>query len=226
MPTEDYLAVSEVVSIGTFYQHFSFHPMGKHVIRVCLTTACLVNGGHRLLKAFSDSLGIGLEEIIPDGLFSLRQTQCMGQCADSPCFTIDEDTYIRPDPGQIPALLKPYRDNLVCQPISVLGNPLVNELTVFSGLASERTIEFGEYRKKGGYRGIERILESLSPEAVLSEIERSGLSGRGGSGIPDLPGFGALGGHFVGFRMDGASFSWFSTNPCASAFSLSIRGST
>ncbi|MDA8150152.1 MAG: NAD(P)H-dependent oxidoreductase subunit E [Nitrospiraceae bacterium] len=181
MPNEHYLEVSEIVSIGTFYQHFSFHPMGKHVIRVCLTTPCLLNGARKLLKAFSDHLGIGLEETSSDGLFSLQQSQCMGQCADSPCFMIDEDTHIKVSPDQIPALLEPYRKNLTCQPAHVLGKPMLNEPTIFSGLTSERTISFEDYRAKGGYQAFERVLRSMSPEAVLSEIERSGLSGRGGA---------------------------------------------
>jgi len=181
MPNEDYLEVSEIVSIGTFYQHFSFHPMGKHVIRVCLTTPCLLNGARKLLKAFSDHLGIGLEETSSDGLFSLQQSQCMGQCADSPCFMIDEDTHIKVSPDQIPALLEPYRKNLACQPAYVLGKPMLNEPTIFSGLTSERTISFEDYRAKGGYQALERVLLSMSPEAVLAEIERSGLSGRGGA---------------------------------------------
>ncbi len=181
MPNEHYLEVSEIVSIGTFYQHFSFHPMGKHVIQVCLTTPCLLNGARKLLKAFSDHLGIGLEETSSDGLFSLRQSQCIGQCADSPCFIIDEDTHTKVRPEEIPSLLESYRKNLTCQPVHVLGKPMLNEPTIFSGLTSETTITFEDYRAKGGYQAFERVLRSMSPEAVLSEIERSGLSGRGGA---------------------------------------------
>lgn len=184
IPTEDYLAISEVVSIGTFYQHFSFHPMGKHIIRVCLTTSCLANGAHKLMESIADQLGISLEETTPDGMFSLRQDQCMGHCADAPCFMIDEDTYLHTRLEEIPELLDNYIKDPVCQPIRPLGSPLQNEPVVFSGLSSITTAFMEGYLPRGGYRAFERALHTLSQEDILAEIEKSGLSGRGGGGFP------------------------------------------
>lgn len=184
VPTEDYLAISEVVSIGTFYQHFAFHPMGKHVVRVCLTTSCLVNGAQRLLRAIMEHLGIGLEETTPDGVFSLRQDQCMGHCADAPCLMVDEDTFLRLRPEDIPACLDKYRERIGYQPSRPLGSPLQNEPVVFSGLTGTTTAWISDYRSRGGYQAFEHVLRTVSPEGVLSEIEQSGLTGRGGGAFP------------------------------------------
>lgn len=192
MPTEDYLAVSEVVSIGTFYQHFVFHPTGKHVVRVCMATACLVNGSARLLMSIARHLGIGLEETTSDGLFSLHQDQCIGHCADAPCFMIDGDSYKSPLPGEIPFLLDDYAKRPECQPLPPPERLLQNEPVVFAGLASPTTAFMKEYRDRGGYRSLERTVLSLSPEDILAEIEKSGLSGRGGGGFPAFKKFASV----------------------------------
>jgi NADH-quinone oxidoreductase subunit F len=42
----------------------------------------------------------------------------------------------------------------------------------------------GSYRDHGGYAGLARAIERLSPEGVLAELERAGLRGRGGAGFP------------------------------------------
>ncbi|MDO8368504.1 MAG: NADH-quinone oxidoreductase subunit NuoF [Saprospiraceae bacterium] len=40
------------------------------------------------------------------------------------------------------------------------------------------------YRKNGGYRSVEKALKTMSPEAVVEEVKKSGLRGRGGAGFP------------------------------------------
>ena len=88
------LSVSDILGIGTFYQHFVFHPTGKNSVRVCLTTPCLFRGGKTTFETLSKSLGIGLEETTPDGLFTLYPAQCLGQCSEAPSFSINDDVYV------------------------------------------------------------------------------------------------------------------------------------
>ncbi|MCK6690662.1 MAG: NADH-quinone oxidoreductase subunit NuoF, partial [Thermoanaerobaculia bacterium] len=40
------------------------------------------------------------------------------------------------------------------------------------------------YRKHGGYRAVEKALKTMSPDAVVEEVKKSGLRGRGGAGFP------------------------------------------
>ena len=49
------------------------------------------------------------------------------------------------------------------------------------GAPAARTLE--EYRRAGGYQALERVLQQLSPDQVLGQIEASGLRGRGGAGM-------------------------------------------
>ncbi|MFT4022638.1 MAG: hypothetical protein QM664_02495 [Flavihumibacter sp.] len=40
------------------------------------------------------------------------------------------------------------------------------------------------YRREGGYRAVEKALKNMSPEAIVEEVKKSGLRGRGGAGFP------------------------------------------
>src|ERR1700761_9203810 len=43
---------------------------------------------------------------------------------------------------------------------------------------------FDVYRQKGGYRSVEKALKTMDPAAVVEEVKKSGLRGRGGAGFP------------------------------------------
>src|SRR6266567_821507 len=40
------------------------------------------------------------------------------------------------------------------------------------------------YRANGGYEAIKKVLDSMSPDDVISEVKKSSLRGRGGAGFP------------------------------------------
>ena len=178
------LSSSDILGIGTFYQHFVFHPVGKNSVRVCLTTPCLFKGGNHLFKTISKTLGIGLEETTPDGLFTLYPAQCLGQCSAAPSFMINEDVYVDFPVEKIPDLFEEYRKGRVCQPVYPGGKPLANKPVVFEGLMSAETMYLEGYRRKKGYQAFETLLKEGDPEKAIGEIERSGLAGRGGGAFP------------------------------------------
>lgn len=118
------MSQSDLLGVGTFYQYFSFHKEGRHIIRVCLATPCVYCGGKGLLSALQDELGIGLDETTPDGVFSLKPAQCVGQCHEAPTLVIDTNIHNNVTPEEIPALLKQYRAGTVApQPATPMGPP-------------------------------------------------------------------------------------------------------
>ena len=87
------ISVSTINGVVTFYSRFSTEPKGKHIIGVCLGTACYVRGSQEILDAVSKELEIGVGETTKDGQFTLQATRCLGACGLAPVFTIGEDVY-------------------------------------------------------------------------------------------------------------------------------------
>jgi NADH:ubiquinone oxidoreductase subunit E len=83
------LPLSRVYNIATFYKAFSLKPRGKHVITVCMGTACHVRGAPRILEELERVLGIKAGETSGDGLFTLETVACLGACALGPIVVSD-----------------------------------------------------------------------------------------------------------------------------------------
>jgi len=103
------LPVSRVYGVATFYSFFSTVPQGRHVILVCMGTACYVRGAERVLNELKKELGIDLDQTTPDGMFSLRTARCIGACGMAPAVVVDEDVYSQVKPEHVKDMLKKYR---------------------------------------------------------------------------------------------------------------------
>jgi len=99
---------SEVAGVVGFYSFFSTVPRGKHLIRVCLGTACYVRGG-KLVEALKQELGIDVGGTTEDRLFSLEVARCFGACGLAPTIMIGEEVRQRVKPARIRAILEEYR---------------------------------------------------------------------------------------------------------------------
>jgi NADH:ubiquinone oxidoreductase subunit E len=99
---------SEVAGVVGFYSYFSTVPRGRHLVRVCLGTACYVRGGKLVLEGLKDELGIEVGGTTPDGQFSLEVARCFGACGLAPTIMIDEDVHQRVKPLKLRAILEQY----------------------------------------------------------------------------------------------------------------------
>ena len=104
---------SEVAGVVGFYSFFSTVPRGKHLVRVCLGTACYVRGGKQVLAALRDLLRIEVGETTPDRQFSLDVGRCFGACGLAPVIMIDEDVHQRVKPTRLGRILDGYRQEAV-----------------------------------------------------------------------------------------------------------------
>lgn len=86
-------SVAKINGVVTFYSHFSIEPKGKHIIGVCLGTACYVRGSQLIIDEIRKMLQIEPGETSTDGKFSLEATRCIGACGLAPVFTIDGKVY-------------------------------------------------------------------------------------------------------------------------------------
>jgi len=81
--------LSVVYHVATFYTAFSLTPRGKHLIQICMGTACHVRGAKNVLSHFERMLKIGPGETTNDLLFSLETVNCLGACALGPVIVVD-----------------------------------------------------------------------------------------------------------------------------------------
>jgi NADH-quinone oxidoreductase subunit E len=87
------ISENEVYGVATFYTQFRFHPPGRHRLRVCLGTACHVNGGVQMLDTVERRLEIKPGETTADGEYDLERVACLGCCALAPVVTLDASIY-------------------------------------------------------------------------------------------------------------------------------------
>ena len=100
---------SEVTGV-TFFTGAKILGRGKHVIRVCLGTACYVRGGKDILDALKKALKIDVGQTTEDRLFTLDVGRCFGACGLAPVVMIDDETFQRVKPAKINELLAPYAE--------------------------------------------------------------------------------------------------------------------
>jgi NADH:ubiquinone oxidoreductase subunit E len=85
------VAPSTVYGVVSFYSFFTMIPRGKHLIKVCIGTACYVRGAGKLLEDVADTLKIKVGQTTPDGLYTLEPCRCLGVCSQAPAVMIDDD---------------------------------------------------------------------------------------------------------------------------------------
>ena len=101
----------DIIGVATFYRSFSLEPRGKHLVTVCMGTACHVRGGPKILEEFERKLDIETGETTEDGQFSLETVACLGCCAIGPVVVVDGDYHAQTSIRKVGSILKKYRKN-------------------------------------------------------------------------------------------------------------------
>ena len=96
----------QVYGVASFYDAFHLTPRGKHLIRVCLGTACYLRGSSRVLEAVERELGIKDGGTTPDLEFSIQSVRCLGACALAPVMIIGERYFDKMTPTKVSRVLK------------------------------------------------------------------------------------------------------------------------
>ena len=100
---------STVYGVITFYNQFRLKPMGEHLIRLCVGTACHVSNAKLLVDTVQDELGIEVGETTDDGIFTLFTVACLGCCSLAPVMMIDEETHGRLTPAAVRRIIRGIR---------------------------------------------------------------------------------------------------------------------
>jgi len=83
------ISESEIFGVLSFYKAFTLEPRGKHLITICMGTACHVRGAQAILDEFERKLGIKAGETSEDKMFTLETVNCVGACALGPIIIAD-----------------------------------------------------------------------------------------------------------------------------------------
>jgi NADH-quinone oxidoreductase subunit F len=88
------ITASQIAGVASFYSQFRHRPMGRHLVRVCVGTACHVAGAGAVYDAFREHLGIeGEADTDRARRFTVEKVACLGCCTLAPVVQIDEVTY-------------------------------------------------------------------------------------------------------------------------------------
>lgn len=102
------IPLSQIYRVASFYTAMSLTPRGRHLVSICMGTACHVRGSPRLLDRITDILKIQPGETSADGRFTLKTVNCLGCCALGPVMEVDGKYHGKMVPAQAGEVLKNY----------------------------------------------------------------------------------------------------------------------
>lgn len=103
------IPASDIEGVATFYSQIFRQPVGRHVIKVCDSMVCYINGHEQVMAAIKDKYGIGVGETTPDNRFTLIPVCCLGNCDKGATMMVDDDTHGGLTPESVVALLEEYK---------------------------------------------------------------------------------------------------------------------
>jgi len=169
---------------------------GRRVVSVCVGTGCRANGAREVyaaLRAQAEKHGVACEE-------QSRATGCLGFCQCGPLLSVAPEgiVYQHVRVADVPEIVE--RTLLGGETVERLlyvdpatGRPCRTEEEIPFYHRQQRVLlrdnalldptSIDDYIALGGYSALCRAFE-MGPVAVLEEVKRSGLRGRGGAGFP------------------------------------------
>ena len=102
------IPLSQVYSVATFFKAFSLEPRGRHLVHVCLGTACHVRGAVRIKEEIERELDIKPGDTTKDFKYTLETVNCVGACALGPIVIIDGQYSGQMKTDKVKTLLESY----------------------------------------------------------------------------------------------------------------------
>lgn len=107
---------SDVAGVATFYSMFFERPVGRYILDVCTTLSCSLIGAEHLVDYLAKKLGIRVGETTPDGIFTLRTVECLGDCGNAPVMMVGETYYENLTPERLDGILDDLRNRAGAHP--------------------------------------------------------------------------------------------------------------
>jgi NADH-quinone oxidoreductase subunit E len=111
---------SHVYSVATFYNAFSLFPKGRHIVSVCLGTACHVKGAGEILSYLRRKMNADSTGTTEDLEFTIEDVRCLGCCSIAPVIKVDDEVYGHTSPEKALEVLEEIVSSQ-CPALSGLG---------------------------------------------------------------------------------------------------------
>lgn len=116
------VAPIRVYEIATFYTMFNLQPVGKYHVQLCTTTPCWLRGSDDVVAACKQATGIKtFGETSEDGLFTLKEVECLGACVNAPIVQVNDDYFEDMDAARTVALIEDLKAGKPLPPAGSLG---------------------------------------------------------------------------------------------------------
>jgi len=158
------IAQTEVYEVATFYHHFDVVKEGEDAppaltVRVCETLSCSMAGGEELLKKLPAILGKDVRVVA---------APCIGRCSEAPAVCVGQNAFGH---ATVESVAESVRARAITPATATARGPVC--------------VRFAQYLAEGGYQTYLDVASGKrDAEAVLAEMEHSGLRGLGGAGFP------------------------------------------
>ncbi len=172
------LSAAQVHDTASFYTMFRLKPEGKTLIEVCTTLSCALGGAEELVEHACRKLGVKPGETTADGKFTVKGVECLAACGGAPAVQVNGEWLEHATPADVDKVIAGGR---VTRSFAWPKSP--GEHILFSNVWKENSTSLAVYEAGGGYAKLAEWLKR-EPEAIVEEVKKSGLRGRGGAGFP------------------------------------------
>lgn len=100
---------TDVFEVVGFYTLFYNKPVGKWVLQVCDDVPCCFLGAEDTITALQNKLGVGLDEVTPDGMFTIQRVKCVANCDRAPIVQANLEYYRNITADKVDELLSELR---------------------------------------------------------------------------------------------------------------------
>jgi len=168
------ITASQIMGISTFYSQFRHKPVGKHIIKVCVGTACHVKGALQVYDSFKRTLKLeGNEDTDAKGLYTIEKVACLGCCTIAPVVQIDHITYGNIETEKVSEILDDF--------IAAESNPSASFVKIENskdGSQGEIRVGLGSCCVASGSAEVKMELEkTLSSSHIHVDVKQVGCVG-------------------------------------------------
>ena len=165
---------ADITGVASFYSQFRMHPVGQHLIKICIGTACHVKGATQIYDAFKRHFKLTNEKLTDEsGQYTLDKVSCLGCCTLAPVVQIDDVTYGHVTTDMIETLIHDFESQ-----IGKTGKKRNQSKENYSEFQGEIRIGLGSCCVASGSEEVKKeIEESVQGSGINVQLKHVGCVG-------------------------------------------------